>query len=86
MIRPYDGPMGIFEGYGDNEGETMSNSLTFEMGKPQPKKHSVRFDYIPGSLSAGFSGDDKFNPSFYVPTAPGFTTAKRIKVTLEVIE
>jgi hypothetical protein len=68
--------------------------VTFVMGEPDAKKHSTRFDFVPGSISPdesettpGFAATatgKAFKPTFYVP-AP-FMDAKRIRVTIESLD
>lgn len=65
----------------------MKKKIEFTMGRPQPKKHSVRFDLE--MLEADAVPDDwtadqvrAFKPSFYIPR-PFAENATKILVTIE---
>jgi len=58
--------------------------IVFTMNNPDPKKHSTRFD-LDRIETPQETWMEKFKPSFYIPR-PFAETAKRIRVTLEVIE
>lgn len=62
--------------------------IVFTMRDPQPKKHSVRFDFdaVEETDGPNAPADLKgFKPSFYIPK-PVAENATRIRVTIEEIE
>jgi hypothetical protein len=61
----------------------MPSKISFEMSSPEPKKHSVKYTYVADTLPGA---PDKFAPSFYIPNIIGITDAKRLRVTIEVVE
>jgi len=70
----------------------MAKKITFVMGAPAEKKHSVQFHYVNGlEILDGKPeeletvGNSLRNASFYIPK-PFAETSKKIRVTIETLE
>ena len=69
------------------------DKITFTMDLHSRKVHSNRFDFRefttlenqPEPQAISFTGLEKFKPNFYIPHPFG-QSAKRVRVTIEVVE
>lgn len=59
----------------------MENKITFELGLPEPKVHSVRFNPV-GALPA--NSEKAVTGALYI-NRPFFQNAKRLRVTIEEV-